>query len=469
MKKTLARNALYNVLYTAQNVLFPVISAAYLARVLNPEGIGAVAYARNIVSYFTMFSLLGIPQHGMREIARGDGDKNRLFSELAILGAAIAAVCAAAYFGFIQWQFPGDPVYRILALEVLWGLVNIEWLYQGEADFGFITLRSLAEKMITLGLIFSFVREEQDLPAYCLISCLGKGFGCVWNLLRAPKYARLTFQGLNIRRHLVPVFTLMLGSAASGLYSKVDITMLGALADDCSVGYYANAHKVVNIVIALSVAVSGVFLPRLSQEYGKDRDRYCESVSLGLKIVLFLALPCCAGLVLVAEDITTVLFGASFAPAATTIRLLSPLVLLKGAGDMLCYQTLLSAGQERKLVAAYLLAGAVNIALNTLLIPHFSHNGAAVASAVSELVVNGVLLRWSLRIVKPKLGRRFCAAIAAGTAVMIPTVLAVQRIMADGFWSLAASVAVGALTYFGTVLPVLAAGKGERVHVHANR
>ena len=469
MEKTLARNAFYNVLYTAQNVLFPVLTAAYLARVLEPEGVGAVSYARNIVSYFTMFSLLGLPQYSMREIARDRENKDRLFSELLLLGAAIGAVCAAGYFLLIQWLHPGNRVYLVLGLEVLFQLINIEWLYQGEADFAYITRRSIAEKLITLMLIFCFVRGRQDLAVYCLISCLGKGLGHLWNLLRVRKYARLTLGNLRMRRHLRPVLTLMLGGIASSLYSKVDITMLGWLTDTACVGYYTNAHKVVNIVIALSVAVSGVFLPRLSREYGVDAERYRESVSLGLKIVLFFALPCCAGLILVAEDITQVLFGPAFAPAAATIRILSPLVLLKGAGDMLCYQTLLSAGRERNLITAYLLAGAANVVLNSVLIPRFGHNGAAAASVISELLVNGVLLKTALTIVKPRLGGRFCFAVLLGTATMIFAVLAVRRWESAGLLPLAASVGVGTLAYFGTVLPILAAGKGEAIHEHANR
>ena len=469
MEKTLARNAFYNVLYTAQNVLFPVITAAYLARVLNPEGVGAVSYARNIVSYFTMFTLLGLPQHGMREIARGKENRDRLFSELLILGAAIGAICAAGYFGLIRWLHPGDRVYLVLGLEVLFQLVNIAWLFQGEADFAFITRRSISEKLITLVLIFLFVRGRQDLANYCLISCLGKGWGYLWNLLRARKYAKLTLQNLNVHRHLAPVLTLMLGSMAASLYSKVDITMLGWLTDAASVGFYTNAHKVVNIVIALSVAVSGVFLPRLSREYGTDPAGFRESVSLGLKIVLLLALPCCAGLMLVAEGITEVLFGPAFAQAAAAIRILSPLVLVKGAGDMLCYQTLLSAGRERKLIPAYLLAGAANIALNFVLIPRFGHNGAAAASVISELVVNGILLKTALAVVQPKLGRRFCCAVLVGTAAMVLAVLAVQQWAAAGLLPLAASIAAGALAYIGTVLPILTAGKGESIHEHANR
>ena len=55
MRQSLARNAVYSVLYRLLNVVFPLISAGYVARVLSPDGVGRVAYAQNIVSYFVLF------------------------------------------------------------------------------------------------------------------------------------------------------------------------------------------------------------------------------------------------------------------------------------------------------------------------------------------------------------------------------------------------------------------------------
>ena len=60
MSKSLARNGLLNVLYQAFSLVFPLIYASYVARILNADGIGRVGFASNIVSYFLLLASFGI-------------------------------------------------------------------------------------------------------------------------------------------------------------------------------------------------------------------------------------------------------------------------------------------------------------------------------------------------------------------------------------------------------------------------
>lgn len=80
---TLLKNSVYNVLYRLLNVLFPLVSATYVARVIFAKGVGEVSYAQNIVAYFTTIAALGIPNYGIREIAKkrqSQTETKKLFS-----------------------------------------------------------------------------------------------------------------------------------------------------------------------------------------------------------------------------------------------------------------------------------------------------------------------------------------------------------------------------------------------------
>ena len=86
-KNSLGKNAFYNIVYKVLNVFFPLISTAYISRVLLAEGVGRVSAVNNNVSYFLILATLGIPAYGLREIAKVNDDqnkKNTLFSELFI-------------------------------------------------------------------------------------------------------------------------------------------------------------------------------------------------------------------------------------------------------------------------------------------------------------------------------------------------------------------------------------------------
>ncbi|RJU27945.1 hypothetical protein DW995_09455 [Bacteroides sp. AM51-7] len=67
--RTLGSNAIYNILYKSLNALFPLVTMAYVSRVLLPVGVGKVASAQNIVSYFVIIASLGLPTYGVKKIA----------------------------------------------------------------------------------------------------------------------------------------------------------------------------------------------------------------------------------------------------------------------------------------------------------------------------------------------------------------------------------------------------------------
>ena len=69
-EQSLVKKSVYNVAYKLLNVFFPLISSVYISHILLAEGVGRVAYAQNIVTYFTTLAALGLPNYGVREIAK---------------------------------------------------------------------------------------------------------------------------------------------------------------------------------------------------------------------------------------------------------------------------------------------------------------------------------------------------------------------------------------------------------------
>lgn len=70
MQKSMLKNSVFNIIYTASNILFPFITSIYVSRILLPVGVGKVASAQNIASYFVTAAALGLPSYGVREFAK---------------------------------------------------------------------------------------------------------------------------------------------------------------------------------------------------------------------------------------------------------------------------------------------------------------------------------------------------------------------------------------------------------------
>lgn len=451
-EKSLLLNGIFASGYRLLNVIFPLISATYAARVLEADGIGKVAYAQNNVSYFVMFATLGLSYHGTRVIAQNRKDQkkvNSAFTELMFISSVATVVCSFVYCLFVFLFFSEHwLLYAVCGIELFLNIFNIDWLYQGYEEYAYISLRSAGIKLLSLCALFIFVRDAKDYTVYALIHSIGICGNYLLNVINARKFVHLSFGEMNIGRHLRPIGILLISSTAASIYSKVDISMLGWLSSDQAVGWYTNAYKVIGIVLTLVVAVSSVFYPRLSAVYESNKAQYRGYLSVGLKIVLLLAVPCCVGLVVVADNLINVLFGSSFAPASTTLRILAVFTIIKGVGDLLCYQAIISSGNEKKLIVARLIAGLVSVLGNALLIPIWDQNGAAVSAVISEIVVNGAILPISLKIACPDLKKPFCVSLLISALLTTIVASISQAILGDGVVSLIVTIIMGMVAYF---------------------
>ena len=145
----------------------------------------------------------------------------------------------------------------------------------------------------------------------------------VFNITNAVKKGiRLRFSGINFPQHLKPVLILLCSNIAIELYTLLDTTMLGLWCTEEVVGYYTNSVKLVKIVVSLIAAIGGVLLPRLSYYKEQNMMEQCDSlISKVTKIMLFFAIPCGIGVMILAEPIVLVMFGETFIPAIGTTKI----------------------------------------------------------------------------------------------------------------------------------------------------
>lgn len=452
--KSLKVNASLNVIYQLFNMVFPLITSIYVARILLPEGAGRVSYAQNIASYFVSFAALGIPAHGMRAIAvvRDDRRKlNQTFTELIAINTVSTFISLTVYVVMILCvpSFSRElPIFLCTGLLVAFNFLNIDWFYQGREEYGYIVCRNILVKLASLLAMVLLVKTKNDYVIYALISSVAAGGNYILNVWRAGRYVSLQLRGLDIRRHLTPVFVLAVTILLSTIYSKVDTTMLGIISGNESVGYYTYAHKIVHIAVTVCASVCTTFLPRLSYYYQHDIEAFKALLNKGVQILSVIVFPIMVGLLILAPTVVELLFGEAFAQTATTLRILSVMTVVLPFGNLLCYQVLIVAKKEKIMVPVYAVAAVTNVVLNLILIPRFAHNGAAIASVIAETVLNAIEVVIVLRLLKIKLDLR-----AMGTAVFTSVLMgaavffAASQKMAE-VYTLVIGVTGGAAVYF---------------------
>ena len=407
MSKSIAKNAVFNMGHNAVLVVFPLVTSAYVARTLGATGVGVVSSAQNLITYFTMIATLGIPSYGVRAIAQAKINKeecNKVFSELFIINfisTVFSLACYAMLILVLDKTLFSNSLHVIFASLIAMNIFNIEWLYQGFEEYKYITIRSISVKIVSLILMFLFVKTERDVNYYAIIICFGSVGNYLLNLSQLKKYVSITLRGLNLKRHFKAIFTFFASVIAVEIYTLLDVTMLTYMCRSENVGYYSNASKIVKIIANTITAIGAVLLPRLSLYFGnRDEKQIRKLISNFFDVITMFSLPCCIGIFLTADELIPVLFGASFLPAATTIRFLCPLAILLPLSGGIFAQILQTSGKEKDYLICVCTGAVVNVILNALLISRLQENGAALASVLTEFCVNIVMLMFSQKVIR---------------------------------------------------------------------
>jgi O-antigen/teichoic acid export membrane protein len=398
-EKSITKNSIYYMGYQVANMLFPFLTSMYVARILLPEAVGKVASAENIAAYFVIFAYLGIPTYGLREIAKVRHDKtalSKVYSELLIINFCSTAIFFAIYLGvvFSVDKFRENlPLYLITGGSIAINVLNNSWLYEGLEEFGFISARNVAFKILSFVILVLTVKSPDDYLMYAAITVIGTAGNYIINVFYSKKFVDFTTKNLEFKRHLKPIFTLVVVNLAIQLYSLVDVTMLGAFSENNHVAYYAYATRINNILKQVVNAFTVVVVPRMAFYYKENKiTEFGDLISQTANIIVIISVFFIGTLQLMASPLIVLLYGKTFLASAVVIKILSVLLLISPIGYLMGSRTLLVTGHETEMAFCVAIGALVNVIGNYILIPRYSECGAAVASVISELIVMIVYL-----------------------------------------------------------------------------
>ncbi len=405
----LKKNIAFNTLLSISQILFPLVTFPYASRILGPAGMGAVNFADNFITYFLIFSALGIPLYGVREIAKVKNDAialGRVFSALIfihLITSVISIIILLVISLSIEKLSANFQLYQI-GMAILLGNVFIaEWFFQGIEKFKYIAIRTVLIRLFTILLLFALVHSVADRNTYYALNLVATLLAAATNMYSVSKLVKVSFKNLDLKHHLKPLFIIFSNSIITTIYLVFDTIILGFLTGDVQVGYYAAAMRISKISLAVIGVLSAVLLPRLTVAF-QERN-WSEAKSLlnkSINFVVFLSIPIAIGTYCLSEEIIRLFAGPQYLPAVSALQILCFIVVFVGMAQVFAHQILLPLHQERKILYASLIGVVVSLGLNFLLIPIYKQNGAAISSLATEFSVTLLLFYFSLKLFKVK-------------------------------------------------------------------
>lgn len=393
--KSLKFNFIMNMVLTITSVVFPLITFPYLTRILLPQGTGRIAFANSVVTYFSMFAMLGIPTYGIRACAKARNNEERLaavIQEIWIINAVMTIAICLIY-GLAVMIIPAlrqeKSLMIICGFYIILNLFGMEWLYKGLECYTYITIRSIVFKLMGLILMFLLVRNASDYLVYAAISVFANvGYG-ILNFFKARKYIfQIKVKKHDYKQHFKPIVNFFAMSVAVVIYTNLDVVMLGFLRTSADVGYYDVAVKIKVILVNIVTALGAVVLPRATYYIECNRKSDFQTIiTKAVKIVTIISIPFMVYFSVMAKESILLLSGRDYLPAVYPMIVIMPTTVIIGFSNLIGIQILIPLGKEMVVTFSEIAGAVVNLIVNLLLIPGLGALGAAIGTIIAESVV----------------------------------------------------------------------------------
>ena len=391
---SLKGNFVYSTIITISNYLFPMIVFPYVSRTLGLENVGICNFIDSIVTYFVLFSMMGIMSMGIREVAASREDRQRrstvfssllvlngLFTLLAILGLGVFTFCMDAVSEYRNMMYIG-------MFKLACNFLLIEWLYQGLEEFKYITQRTLVVKTCYILAVFLLVKDRGDYELYYLLTTLMVTFNALVNIVYSRRYVSFSFRRMQLGKYFKPFMSLGWYMILSNMYTSFNVTYLGFVASKAEVGDFSTATKLFGLLIMLYTSLSMVVMPRMSTFSSMgDKDKMRELIGKSFSCLLTFSVPLLLVFCCFPADIVLLIFGDEFVGVAQPMRIIAPLFFIIGYEQILVMQILIPVKADKAILTISSIGACVGIGLNLALVPILLKVGSSVAWVVSELCV----------------------------------------------------------------------------------
>lgn len=393
--RSVKTNFILNSLRVFSTAIIGVIMMPYINKTLGVVNLGKVEYSNSIINYFLIFSALGIPIYGVREISKVKDHlykRTKTVVELLII-LFITSILSYIFLFALYYFTPNLHNYKelllVLSCSIFLTNIGAEWYFQGMEDQKFITIRFLIIRLITLILLFILVKSNVDYLWYAFILVLnvcGSNLFNLFYLLKDIQLKSIKRSDINLKRHIKPVLTIFIASISINIYLQLDLILLGSLVGDKYVGLYSASNKLVRFVIVFVTIIGAVLLPRLSSLYVENKQEYFKYLKKAFDLILLLAIPASIYINFFAEEIIYYMAGKEFMEGVLTVKILSPLCVVVGLAYFYGYLVLYVQNQEKIYTTAVVISAIISVIINFFLIKIYYQNGAAFVAVLVEVI-----------------------------------------------------------------------------------
>jgi O-antigen/teichoic acid export membrane protein len=324
-------------------------------------------------------------------------------------------------------------VMLVQSIAIIITTIGADWINTIYEDYFYITVRYIIMQVISLILLFIFVRTPEDYVLYALINVIASAGGNLFNIFYVKKYARIRLAPLSsCKKHMKPLLQLFAVNVAITVYISSDITILGLFSGDKQVGIYTNSSRVYTVVKSILNAIMMVAIPRFSFLLGhSQREEYKAMLSEIFSYLITLILPSVAFIFMLSRPIVTILGGQAYSSGFASLSILSFSLIFSVLACFYANGVLLLHKYDGTYLFATIFSAAINALLNFVFIPWLGMNGAAITTVIAEFSMFIISFYVSRSIVSVHYDKKVMGISLLGTFIMSGFLILLVRFISN--------------------------------------
>ncbi len=392
LSRLVARNTVIQLAGRSLTLVIALASIMVLTRYLGVEGIGQYLL---IISFLGLlnFSDMGLLLITVREISAGEEDQDVLVGNVLVMRVvtALASMALAAVVAVVL-DYPNEVTAAIVVgsisyLFVAAGSGSLGAVFIANLRMEFQVLANVAQYLTFIVLVGLVVVFELGLIPLVLAYNVSMLASSITIIITSRRFVspRLKMDPVLWRRIAFASLPAGINTIAWVLYSRIDMVLLSQMKGDEAVGLYGLAYRFVDLAWPLGFFFVGSVYPLLSRHFKSgEHEEFRWLLQRAADVIALLALGPITITVVFAEPILTIVGSSEFVPATTTLQILAVAIFPLWMG-MLSSYTVLALEKQWWLIVIGIVALAINIGANVILIPQYSYEGAAATTLMTEV------------------------------------------------------------------------------------
>ncbi|MFT3931307.1 MAG: flippase [Spongiibacteraceae bacterium] len=393
--KRLQKNILAMYFVQFANMIVPLMTTPYLARVLGLQSFGQLAFAQAAAMYFVLITDWGFTLSAPAQLiraAKAGNSTTQIFNDvisakLILLAASFALVVIGTL--ILPTERQNWDLHFAAWLICAGNLLTVGWALQAQERLDLLAISTFVGKITVLPITFLLVHGPEDTWWAALINSLSVVVTGIISLILARKHIayqwQFSFKGAISQLKLsVDIF---LSNAAVSMYTFSSTVILGVLSSPTEVALFSSADKIRATVQSFIGPINQTMYPKAhlaaaeSDLAVKAHIRRIFIIQMAISGIMTVFL--LAG----APHLITLIYGSQFSEAVPVLRLLAFLPLVIGASNVFGLQGMLPLAMNKLFSRIVVLTAVVSFALLIPLAFHYGAIGAAWAAIICELLV----------------------------------------------------------------------------------